>query len=123
MNEKQIQVFGNTCQVDPKTAALFPDALFIIELHHRYVGTVWFATDKQYFINAVEMTYEHDSEAPDGNNFDEWAEYAANDLRSMPMLNLNEAIDWVVNGNEGATKLVEVLESWGFIEELGDDND
>ena len=112
----QFEIYDTPYQINSKTACLYPEALFIIELEHRSVGSVWFAEDKQDFIDKLSKTFEHDSEAPEANDFDDWVEFASHDLRSMPMLNLNEAIEWVLSGSQGSFKLLKVLDLCGFVE-------
>jgi len=108
-------------KINVETAKIWNDAIFIVELHHQYVGAVWMAEDEDSFVKICQDRYQHDGEAPHSDDFDEWVEYNGHDLRIQTMLNLDEAIDYIDEGNEGSNKLYQLLIRYDFLEDDDDD--
>jgi len=104
-------------KINNETASIYDAALFIVELHHQYIGSVWMADDKSDFVDTCQTRYQHDGEAPNSDDYDDWVDYNGHDLRSQVILNIEDAVNYVEAGKEGSSKLAKLFESYGFIEE------
>jgi len=102
-------------KINTQTAELWKDAIFVIEIHHQYVGSVWMADGKDDFVSANQATYASDGEAPESDDFGDWVEYAAHDLRALKMMDLSEAVEYIEAGKEGSNKLYALLVDYDFI--------
>lgn len=115
---KTVQINENQYIVSERMVDLYPEALFVIEIHHQYVGNVYMADGKADFVskNAQAAEQGRAGDIPESDDFDVWADYAASDLRAQEIMNLEEATKYCEDGRSGSGKLEKLLRDWGFIE-------
>jgi len=118
MNTFKAAYFDDTYKVNDISE---PEAMFIVELSVYWWRHVWIAYDKDYFVSIKQAAYARDVEAPTTNDFDDWVQYSGHDLRSLHIMSLEEAIRFCEKGSEGYGKLLDVMDSHGFISLIEDD--
>ena len=95
--------------INKETEDLFDKSLFIVELHHQYIGNVWIADDRDEFVKICKLSKGSRMDTPESDDYQDWVDYMSNDLRGMPILTLAEAIDYIATGKDGSQELLDCL--------------